>query len=30
METEYCDVCGRTCDGVHGGKKYNKEKKLKI
>ena len=30
METEYCDVCGRNCDGVHSGKKIIKKKKLKI
>ena len=22
---QYCDICGRICDGVHSNKKYNKE-----
>lgn len=26
MEQEYCDYCGRKCDGVHSIKVNNKEK----
>jgi len=26
MEDEYCDICGRECDGVHSIKINNKEK----
>jgi len=29
MEEEYCDNCGRKCDGVHSIKKNNKEKEIK-
>lgn len=26
MQTEYCDICGRECDGVHSNKIYNEDK----
>lgn len=26
--TEYCDICGRECDGVHSNRIYNKEKMI--
>jgi hypothetical protein len=29
MEIEYCDICGRKCDGVHSNKINNKEKEIK-
>lgn len=28
MEQEYCDYCGRKCDGVHSIKLNNKEKEI--
>lgn len=28
MEQEYCDYCGRKCDGVHSTKLNNKEKEI--
>ena len=28
MEIEYCDICGRKCDGVHSNKINNKEKEI--
>jgi hypothetical protein len=28
MELEYCDYCGRKCDGVHSIKINNKEKEI--
>ena len=28
METEYCVICGRVCDGVHNVKINNKEKEI--
>lgn len=27
IETEYCDICDRKCDGAHNGKKINTEEK---
>jgi hypothetical protein len=29
MEIEYCDICGRKCDGVHSNKINNKLKEIK-
>ena len=28
METEYCDKCGRNCDGVHSNKVNNAETEI--
>lgn len=29
MEVEYCDICGRKCDGVHSNKMINEETQIK-
>jgi hypothetical protein len=29
MEREYCDICGRDCDGVHSNKMNSSEKEIK-
>ena len=28
MDIEYCDICGRKCDGVHSNKINSKEKEI--
>jgi hypothetical protein len=28
IEIEYCDICGRECNGVHNIKIYTKEKEI--